>query len=44
VAYDRKRDVWWHDEPPDSKRRPVLILTRDEAVDLVFSVIAVPAK
>jgi mRNA-degrading endonuclease toxin of MazEF toxin-antitoxin module len=29
----RRGEVWWH-EPPDSKRRPVLILTRDEAVDL----------
>jgi hypothetical protein len=38
----RRGEVWWH-EPPDSKRRPVLILTRDEAVDRVFNVIAVPA-
>lgn len=34
----RRGEVWWH-EPPDSKRRPVLILTRDEAVDRVFNVI-----
>ncbi len=38
----RRGEVWWH-EPPDSKRRPILILTRDEAVDRVFNVIAVPA-
>jgi mRNA interferase MazF len=38
----RRGEVWWH-EPPDSKRRPVLILTRDEAIDRVFDVIAVPA-
>jgi len=38
----RRGEVWWH-EPPDCKRRPVLILTRDEAVDRVFNVIAVPA-
>jgi mRNA interferase MazF len=38
----RRGEVWWH-ESPDSKRRPVLILTRDEAVDRVFNVIAVPA-
>lgn len=38
----RRGEVWWH-EPPDSKRRPVLILTRDEAIDRLFDVIAVPA-
>jgi mRNA interferase MazF len=38
----KRGDVWWH-EPPDSKRRPVLILTRDEAIGRVFDVIAVPA-
>ncbi len=38
----RRGEVWWHD-PPDSKRRPVLILTRDEAIDRLFDVIAVPA-
>lgn len=30
-------------EPPDSKRRPVVILTRDEAIGRVLDVIAVPA-
>lgn len=38
----RRGEVWWH-EPPDAKRRPVLILTRDEAIDRVLDVIAVPA-
>ena len=38
----KRGEVWWH-EPPDSKRRPVLILTRDELVGQSFDVIAVPA-
>lgn len=38
----RRGEIWWH-EPPDRKRRPVLILTRDEAIDRVLDVIAVPA-
>jgi mRNA-degrading endonuclease toxin of MazEF toxin-antitoxin module len=27
----KRGEVWWH-EPPDDKRRPVLILTRAEAI------------
>lgn len=38
----RRGEVWWY-EPPDAKRRPVLILTRDEAIGRVNDVIAVPA-
>lgn len=38
----RRGEVWWY-EPPDAKRRPVLILTRDEAIGRVHDVIAVPA-
>lgn len=38
----KRGDVWWY-EPPDAKRRPVLILTRDDTIDRVFGVIAVPA-
>jgi mRNA interferase MazF len=38
----RRGEVWWY-EPPNAKRRPVLILTRDEAIGRVRDVIAVPA-
>lgn len=38
----KRGEVWWY-EPPDAKRRPVLILTRDEAIGRVHDVIAVPA-
>jgi len=38
----KRGEVWWY-EPPDAKRRPVLILTRNETIDRVFDVIAVPA-
>jgi mRNA interferase MazF len=38
----RRGEVWWH-EPPDRKARPVLILTRDEAIEGVFDLMAVPA-
>jgi mRNA interferase MazF len=34
--------VWWH-EPPDKKARPALIFSRDEVLDGVFDIIAVPA-
>ncbi len=34
--------MWWH-EPSGSKRRPVLILTRSEAIGRLFDIIAVPA-
>lgn len=32
----------WH-EPPDAKRRPVLILSRDETIDVVYDLIVCPA-
>lgn len=35
-------DIYWY-EPPDAKRRPVLILTRDEAIPVLNSYLAVPA-
>lgn len=38
----KRGEVWWY-EPPNAKRRPVLILTRDEAIGRVHDVIAVPA-
>jgi mRNA interferase MazF len=38
----RRGEVWWY-EPPEEKPRPVLILTRDEAIDRVLDVVAMPA-
>jgi mRNA interferase MazF len=38
----RRGDVWWH-EPPDEKRRPVLILTREEAVAALNKLVVAPA-
>ncbi len=34
-------EIWWH-EPPDDKPRPMLILTRNEAIDVLNRVLAVP--
>jgi mRNA interferase MazF len=38
----RRGEIWWH-EPPDEKPRPMLILTRDEAIGVLNRVLAVPA-
>ncbi len=38
----KRGEIWWH-EPPDSKRRPVLILTRDEAVGRLNKLVVAPA-
>lgn len=35
-------EVWWY-EPQDAGRRPVLILTRSGAIDVLNQVLAVPA-
>lgn len=35
-------EVWWH-EAPDEKRRPYLVLTRNEGVAVLNQIIAVPA-
>lgn len=35
-------EVWWH-ESPDQKRRPYLVLTRDEGISVLNQVLAVPA-
>jgi len=35
-------EIWWH-EAPDEKRRPYLVLTRDEGIPLLDQLIAVPA-
>jgi mRNA-degrading endonuclease toxin of MazEF toxin-antitoxin module len=36
-----RAEIWWH-ERPDKKARPALILTRDDAIDDSFDIIAVP--
>jgi mRNA interferase MazF len=38
----RRGEVWWH-EPPDDKRRPVLILTRTEAIEPLNKLVVAPA-
>lgn len=38
----RRGEVWWH-EPPDAKRRPVLVLSRDETIGAVYDLIVCPA-
>lgn len=38
----RRGEIWWH-EPPDAKRRPVLILTRDEAIGRLNTLVVAPA-
>lgn len=38
----RRGEVWWA-ERPDQKRRPVLILTRTEAIPVLRSVVVAPA-
>ncbi len=38
----RRGDVWWY-EPPHAKRRPVVILTRTEAIPFLHRVHVVPA-
>ncbi len=38
----RRGEVWWA-EQPEHKRRPVLILTRSEAIPVLNSVVVAPA-
>lgn len=38
----RRGEVWWASSPT-GKRRPYLVLTRDAAIDVLHSVVAVPA-
>ena len=42
VTRPSRGEVWWAEEP-DIGRRPVLVLTRDRAIDVLTSVIVVPA-
>ena len=37
----RRGDIWWG-ELPDQKARPFLVLTRDEAIDVLSRIIAAP--
>lgn len=39
----RRGEVWWH-EPPDEKPRPVVVLTRDDAIGRTLDVVAMPAS
>ncbi|MGI8728667.1 MAG: type II toxin-antitoxin system PemK/MazF family toxin [Solirubrobacteraceae bacterium] len=38
----KRGEVWWY-EHPQAGRRPFLILSRDEAIDVLNQVLAVPA-
>lgn len=38
----QRGDVWWY-EPPDSQRRPVVILTRNSVLTRLNQIIAAPA-
>jgi mRNA interferase MazF len=38
----RRGDVWWAEREPD-RRRPVLVLTRDQAIPVLHSVVVAPA-
>lgn len=38
----RRGEVWWAQAQPD-RRRPVLILTRDQAIPVLHSVVVAPA-
>lgn len=41
VAQPRKGDVWWG-EAPNQKRRPYVVLTRDEAIPVLRTVLVAP--
>lgn len=38
----KRGEVWWH-EPPEEKVRPVVILTRNEAIDRLNKLVVAPA-
>ena len=38
----RRGEVWWY-EPPDTRRRPHLVITRDAVIPYLSDVLAVPA-
>ena len=35
--------MWWH-APPDTKARPVVILSREETIDVVYDLIVCPTS
>lgn len=37
----KRGEIWWFEEP-DQKRRPYLVLTRDEAIPVLYEVLAAP--
>jgi mRNA interferase MazF len=39
----KRGEVWWW-EPPDRKPRPFLVLSRDQAIDVMPTVLGVPAR
>ena len=39
----RRGEVWWH-EPPETKIRPVLILSRDDVIPRIADLVAMPAS
>src|SRR3954468_9073021 len=41
VSDPRRGDIWWG-EAPDQKGRPYLVLTRDEAIPVLRTVLAAP--
>ena len=38
----KRGEVWWY-EPPETKRRPHLIVTRDSVIPYLSDVLAIPA-
>ena len=38
----KRGEVWWY-EPPSAKVRPVVILTRDESIEVMLDLVVCPA-
>jgi mRNA interferase MazF len=38
----RRGDVWWY-EPPEDGPRPVLVMTREQAIDRLEKLVVIPA-
>lgn len=38
----RHGEIWWY-EPPNSRPRPYLVVTRDEAIPVLAHLLAIPA-
>lgn len=39
----RHGEIWWY-EPPHSRSRPYLVMTRDEAIPVLTHLLAIPAS